>query len=194
MLLICHRVNEINHLMKIPTEFGVEIDIRTLNGKLILAHDPFTKGICLDEWIKHFKHKLIIANVKEEGLENEIISIFEKNNINNYFFLDQSIPFLIKTIKSGNKNVAIRLSEYESIDNSLRFVGMAKWVWIDFFNFFPLDQRQFKILKSLKFQICLVSPELQGYSKEYILDLKKQLSKLNLNPDAVCTKFPSLWI
>ena len=38
------------------------------------------------------------------------------HNINNYFFLDQSFPFLMKTINSGVKKVALRLSEYESID------------------------------------------------------------------------------
>ena len=37
---IIHRVNNTNKLSTIPTEYGVEIDIRIENNNLYLSHDP----------------------------------------------------------------------------------------------------------------------------------------------------------
>ena len=37
MEIIIHRVNKIKKLKKIPTTYGVEIDIRSLKSKLILV-------------------------------------------------------------------------------------------------------------------------------------------------------------
>ena len=62
----------------------------------------------------------LILNVKEEGLETSIIKYLNKYRIENYFFLDQSIPFLIKHSKLCNKQSAARVSEYESIESALR--------------------------------------------------------------------------
>ena len=48
MIEIIHRVNDIDHLIKIPNNFGVEIDIRAENNLLVLSHD-------LDEHKENFK-------------------------------------------------------------------------------------------------------------------------------------------
>ena len=60
-----------------------------------MHHDPFNKGQPLKTWLEHYDHRFLILNVKE-GLEEMIINLLEKFNINNYFFLDQSFPFLMK--------------------------------------------------------------------------------------------------
>ena len=36
--------------------------------------------------LKFYKHKLIIANIKSERIENSVIKMFKKYNIDNYFF------------------------------------------------------------------------------------------------------------
>ena len=61
--------------------------------KIIIHHDPFKEGENFYKWIKYFKHKFLILNVKEEGLEKKLIDCMNKNNITSYFFLDQSFPF-----------------------------------------------------------------------------------------------------
>ena len=45
MEIIIHRVNKIKKLKKIPTTYGVEIDIRSFKSKLILSHDPQNRVI-----------------------------------------------------------------------------------------------------------------------------------------------------
>ena len=78
MIIIKHRVNTIESLKKTSKEFGVEIDLRSNNKEIYLNHDPFKKGEKLSNWLKYFKHKLIVLNVKEEGLEKFILKELKK--------------------------------------------------------------------------------------------------------------------
>ena len=193
MLIIHHRRNTIDSLKDVDSHLGVEVDIRSFGSKLIINHDPFKESINFEDWLIHYKHKLLILNVKVEGLEEPLILLMKKYNIKNFFFLDQSFPFLIKTILIGEKRTSIRVSEYESIETALKLSGKAEWVWVDFFNYFPLDYKSFLKLKEARFKLCLVSPELQGHSYKKVDHLKNEIKKMQINFDAVCTKNPNLW-
>ena len=85
-LIICHRRNTIKQLLDTPVEYGIEIDVRTFNNKIILNHDPLKKGIILNKWIKKFNHKFLIINIKEEGLEKYVKKILKKKISKNFFF------------------------------------------------------------------------------------------------------------
>ena len=112
--IILHRINTISKLKKTPSCFGVEIDVRSKGRELILHHDPYKKGESFNEWLKFYTHKFIIINIKEEGLEKKALELLKKYNIKNFFFLDQSFPFLIKYSSYISKKTAVRYSEYES--------------------------------------------------------------------------------
>ena len=158
MIIIKHRVNKIKELKKTSKNYGVEIDLRSNSKNIILNHDPYLNGEKFSEWIKVFKHKLIVLNVKEEGLENKIISILKKNKISNFFFHDQTFSSLLK-----NKNktkVSLRYSEFESLKNFTFLFKEIKWIWIDHFNKFPLKKDFYKVLRKNNVKICIVSPEL----------------------------------
>ncbi len=193
MEIIYHRRNNIDLLISTPNNFGVEIDIRTYKNKLIIHHDPYCEGIDFEEWLKSYKHGTIILNVKEEGLEHKLLNILEKNSIDKFFFLDQSFPFLIKTAREGEKRCAVRFSEYESLETVLNLKGLIDWVWVDFFNKFPLNNESFIKLKDHKFKICVVSPELQSFGESEVIELKRTLKNQKITIDAVCTKYPFLW-
>ena len=194
MLYISHRINDINQLKQTPSSMGVEIDIRSNGQDLILQHDPFMPGIQFHDWLKCYQHKLIILNIKEEGLEERILSCLNEFNITNYFFLDQSFPFLVKSARQGQKQSAVRVSEYESIKTVKNLAGKVEWVWIDYFTKFPLDPSEVNELKQLDFQLCMVSPELQGYDP--VIEISKLAHLFNsseIKLDAICTKRPDLW-
>ena len=193
MIIIKHRINSIKLLLETPSKFGIEIDIRSYKNKLILNHEPYLDGENIDDFLKNYKHQLLILNVKEEGLEKRLIELMKLFKIKNYFFLDQSFPFLIKTTNSGENRCAVRFSEYESINTVLSLSNIVKWVWVDFFTKLPLDYENYLKLKESRFNICLVSPELQGHDKEQIVNLQKELIKNKIYINAVCTKYPALW-
>jgi hypothetical protein len=194
MQIIAHRKNTIAELSQTPPQFGIEVDIRSWGEELTIHHDPFVQGEAFTAWLKHYQHRLLILNVKEEGLEARLIELMNEHGIENYFFLDQSFPFLVKWAKLGEKRLAIRVSEYESIDTALSLKDKANWIWVDCFTQFPLNQNTAKQLKEANFKLCLVSPELQGRNAELeIPALQKLLKVENITPDAVCTKRPDLW-
>ena len=193
-LIICHRKNTIKQLIDTPTEYGVEIDVRSYNNKIILNHDPMKSGEFLDNWIRKYNHKFLIINIKEEGLEKYIIKILKNKKIKDFFFLDQSFPFLIKTLNSNETRCAIRFSEYEDIRTINNLKKKINWVWVDHFSKFPLNKSTSDNLKKKKIKICIVSPEIvKKTSVNSLKKLKNSIQKKNIHIDAVCTKNPEIW-
>ena len=73
MEIIVHRINSIKKLKKIPINFGAEIDLRVYQSKIILNHEPFKSGDTLDNFLKYYNHGTLILNIKEDGIEDEVI-------------------------------------------------------------------------------------------------------------------------
>jgi hypothetical protein len=190
MLYIRHRINTVKDLKTVPSDMGIELDLRYEGDKLILHHDPFVTGELFEDLLKEYNHKMIILNVKTEGIEEEVLRLLKKYNVKDYFFLDVSFPALIKLARSGEKNIAIRFSEYEPIEQCIFVKDMVSWVWVDCFNKLPLDDKIYKELKA-NFKICLVSPELQKYPIDKIEEFKEIIK--NYDIDAICTKVPDVW-
>ena len=118
-----------------------------------------------------------------------------KEKIENYFFLDQSFPFLMKTINSGESKVAIRISEFESIETAMNLKGKVEWLWIDCFTKFPITKVDADVLSNeCGYKLCFVSPELQGrVNKNGIINFRKEIESEGIYGDAVCTKYPEIW-
>ena len=193
-LIICHRKNTIKQLIDTPIEYGVEIDVRSYNNKIVLNHDLMRDGETLNNWIKKFNHKFLIINIKEEGLEKYIIKILKNKKIKDFFFLDQSFPFLIKTLNSNETRCAIRFSEYEDIKTINNLKKKINWVWVDHFSKFPLNKSISNSLKKKNIKICIVSPEIvKKTSIQNLKKLKNSIQKKNIHIDAVCTKNPEIW-
>ena len=77
MEIIIHRVNLLKKLKKLPTLFGAEIDIRSKGSKLILNHEASNKGDKFEDYLSEYKHGTLILNIKEAGIENEVIKKVE---------------------------------------------------------------------------------------------------------------------
>lgn len=194
MKLISHRRNTVKELLATDPKYGVEVDIRSEGDRLIIHHDPCVAGESFDEWINAYRHGTLILNVKEEGLEARLIAQMHSKRITDYFFLDQSFPFLVKWSKAGEHRCAVRFSEFESIETALTLAGKVDWVWVDCFTHFSLTEEDARRLKNAGFKLCLVSPELQGRDASVeIPQLALLLSERNIAADAVCTKRLDLW-
>jgi hypothetical protein len=193
MIIIKHRINTIGNLNKTDKSFGVEIDLRSDKKNIYLHHDPFRKGELFKKWIKYYKHKIIVLNVKEEGLEKSILKILKKYRIKNFFFHDQTFSTLLKNM--SKTKVSVRYSEFEDLKNIKHLFKRIKWIWIDNFSVIRLEKKFYSYLKKKKVRICLVSPEL--VKKSRVSEIKKIIlyfKKNNFTIDAVCTKKPDLWI
>lgn len=189
MYFYSHRENSKHNIEDLDFNVGVEIDIRDYNSELILSHDPFCDNfIYLYDYLPNLKGRNIIANIKSEGIEEEFVNM--KNNLapsSEYFFLDSSFSMICKY---GNKyNFSSRLSEFESLDNTLNLFAKSfvNWVWIDTIFNFPLDQEMVLKLNQINIKKCFTSPDLLG-RKYDIENYAYQIKKLGINLDAICCK------
>ena len=184
MEFIIHRVNKIKDLKSLPKKFGVEVDIRTMGSKLILNHEPFSKGDILENYLENYEHKTLVLNLKEAGIEKEVLKLVKIHLIKSFFLLDVEMPYMYSATKKGQKNIAVRFSEYESLDLTKYFQGKLNWVWIDTVTKLPINLNNAKILS--KFKNCIVCPERWGRKKD-IKRYKKKLFKLEFKPTSIMT-------
>lgn len=194
MIIVKHRVNSAKELINISSNYGIEIDLRSSGCDLILAHDPFVKGELFTDWLKFYSHKLLILNLKEDGLENKAMEIMGNFHIDSYFFLDQPFPSLYKFSKDKPDYCSARVSEFEPVSSALQL--NPGWLWFDSHsgNWDYLVEA-FKLLKSTEIHTCLVSPELQRMnSRDEFVRINSILNDNGIVFDAVCTKFPEQWI
>lgn len=194
MKVIFHRRNTLAELLATPTIYGVEVDIRSFGERMVIHHDPFVEGGDFVTWLDHYHHGTLILNVKEEGLEQRLLGVMAERGIEDFFFLDQSFPFLLKTALQGERRCAVRVSEYEHINTALTLAGKIDWVWVDCFTRFPLSAEDAARLRDAGLKLCLVSPELQQRTDgDEIPSFRALLTERGIAPEAVCTKWPERW-
>ena len=195
MIKILHRINNIDELVKIDTSYGVEVDVHAYGKKLVVHHDAFEDGPYLSDWLNACGKRLVILNIKEEGIETRVRELAIKSDVKDFILLDLSFPALIKLTRIGESRIAIRVSEYESVENALLLESKIDWVWLDCFEGFPIKEEEFQKIKDSNFKICLVSPELHGYPRNVndIYNYQEFMQNINAQVDAVCSKFPELW-
>ena len=201
MIIICHRINTIEELKKIPKEYGVEIDIRGYGSKLVLTHEPINEQGRydeLEEYLQNYDHRFIIFNLKEAGYEQRVIDLAEKYGVKDYFLLDVEFPYLYAaTRKLGIRKIAVRYSEAEPIEAVEAQINdfqepMLDWVWIDTNTKLPLNQDIVRRLS--KFKTCLVCPERWGRPED-IGPYIQRMKELGFRLDAVMTniKYVDIW-
>jgi hypothetical protein len=194
-MFIAHRINTWQEQVDIPLNIGIEFDVRDSGGKIIVTHDAFTDGQEFEEFISNLHKRFLIINVKSEGIETNILNILKKYAFEDFFFLDCSFPAIMKLFRMGEKRIALRFSEFESIENISLMANKIQWVWVDCFSRFPLTKDISDYIHSLELKICIVSPELQGRPID-IIQYSKYIKDNSIAIDAVCSKFYNLnkWV
>lgn len=196
MQYILHRVNQISALKKVNPEWGVEIDLRSnVNSAsaLHLSHDAWVQGDSFLGWLEEFKRLgikgPILLNTKEDGLEEELLKLMKRFEIEKFLFTDTSFPTLVRWVLEGKGTYfAARFSAYEPIEILKNLKGKVEWVWVDSFGGKPVSQHLIRELKA-DFKLCLVSPELHTKDIQHINAFKSLAGHMR----AICTKSPDAW-
>ena len=160
MIPIIHKVNSIESLKKIPKNYGVELDIRNSTSGLILSHEPSNEGTLFEEYLEEYNNELLVANIKESGIEDETIRLIKNKNIGNFFLLDVEFPYIYQNFELNKKYLSTRFSKYESIDSVKNLINKVEWLWVDTYSDFDIDSNCAEVMNN--FKICLVSPSRWG--------------------------------
>jgi len=192
MEIILHRINSISVLNKIPVKYGCEIDIRSQGSKLILNHEPYDTGELLINYLDNYNHGLLILNIKEAGIEDDVLKLVRERGVPSFFLLDIEFPYLYKASRLGERALAIRFSEDESIELLKLYNKLVDWVWVDTISKLPIDEHNIKYLSKMK--SCLVCPERWGRPED-IISYRQKMKIMGFTPNSVMTniKFINLW-
>ena len=182
--IVIHRVNERARLQIIPRHYGAEVDLRADGSTLVLHHDPGKGGEHFTDWLEAYEHGLLVLNIKEAGIESEVIHHVEARGVKHFFLLDVEFPYIYRATRLGERRIALRYSEDEAIETVLNYRGKADWVWIDTNTRLPLDASVTTQLAG--FRTCLVCPERWGRPQD-IGTYRQQLAQLQFPLDAVMT-------
>jgi hypothetical protein len=182
--IVIHRVNKCSQLKNISPQYGVEVDLRAEGSSIILNHNPFAGGEKFVQWLECYNHGLLVCNVKEAGIEEEVVRLCEARGIKRFFLLDVEFPYIYRASRKGEKRIAMRFSEDEAIETVLNYKGKVSWVWIDTNTKLPLNEGI--VMKLQGFQSCLVCPERWGRPGDIYL-YREKMSELDFLPDAVMT-------
>lgn len=209
MLIVDHRRNDLTQISETDPRFGVEIDLRNHGNDILVTHDPFIiDAPKLEEWLEQYRHRFLIANVKEEGMEERLVALLTHYGVQDYFILDESFPFIRKYALSGLPHFALRVSEFEDYRTALNLARSLKtvrcsveWIWADSFTGEPLKPDTARALRDEGFRLCAVSPELHHVNdpaswEERVTQFQRKLESPALKdsrPDMVCSKLTQNW-
>ena len=186
MEIVAHRINTLESLKIVPSHFGTEIDLRARGSELYLHHDAFCEkdADAFVDYLDAYRHGLLVLNIKEAGIETEVLRLVRERGIERYFLLDVEFPYLYRASRLGERSIAVRYSEDESIETALTYKERVDWVWIDTNTRLSLDATVKAQLAGLK--TCLVCPERWGRPHD-IPGYRAQLAALDFTLDAVMT-------
>ena len=193
MLIIKHRVNSVEELRLVPRHYGVEVDVHYYDSTVVVGHDPQQNTVSFDSYLLEFEHSFLAVNIKQEGIEKTVLAHLKDHDISNFFLFDLTFPSLMRTMMTGERRLALRISDFEDVKNLSFFKGKVDWVWIDIFQDpVYLEKTDWSTLSS--FKKCLVSPELH-ILREYAIsqNIKGNLSAHIDKFEAICTKDPFFW-
>lgn len=174
--------------------FGLETDIRDLNGQLVISHDlPIARlSMPLEQLLAYYKRgsfaSSLALNIKADGLQAALSRMLEKFNIKNYFVFDMSIPDTLYYLKF-DMCTFIRCSELEKYP---KLELLTHGVWLDELTRSWINKSVIieKAQKAKK--VCIVSGELHG--REYISQwghIRDALSMGGLSEKLLlCTDYP----
>lgn len=185
MIPIIHRVNKVNDLKQVNNNFGLEIDVRHNNDELVLDHGIKNDSDKFLDFIKLYKHKLLVVNVKESGIEDEVIKQLINNKINNFFLLDVEFPYILNNYQKYGQYLSLRFSAYESIESVKHFIDKVNWLWIDTYADLDLTNKEVEIIKN--FKICLVSPSRWG-APENLENILNNFKKFEIEIEGLLVK------
>lgn len=142
--------------------YGLETDIRDLNGKLVISHDTPRSSCALpiDILFKYYANggyeSTLALNIKSDGLQELLLNKIQEYNIAHYFVFDMSIPDTLGYFQR-NMNTFIRRSDIESHPE---IAEKAEGTWLDELITPWINAHAIMEASKLTNAVCIVSSEL----------------------------------
>ena len=174
-------------MRSLELRFGLETDVRDCAGRLVISHDmPRGSEVCFDHLISLFHDAglTLAINVKADGMAAPLKSALASYNIESWFAFDMSIPDM-RTYLDEELPVFARVSD---VERQPAWIDEVAGIWLDSFKVDHYDVRRIYEFLDVGKQVCVVSPELHGWSHD---PLWAAIQPLADQPGLMlCTDFP----
>lgn len=163
--------------------YGAELDVRDLDGDLVISHDPPRAGAwrfseLLDLYrVCNMPGRLAI-NIKADGLASRIAKMTQDLQASCFVF-DMSVPDMLDYLDCGLPTFT-RYSEYETVP---ALFDSCAGVWLDAFAKPWADETRLKTDLDAGKAVALVSPEL--HAKPHLEAWKAWRTVLRVMPESV---------
>jgi glycerophosphoryl diester phosphodiesterase len=172
--------------------WGVELDVRDLDGALVISHDPPTAGALtfrsvVDAFLAAGAPGRLAVNVKADGLEGLIADTLGDVDPASWFAFDMSVPDTLRYASAGLPY----FSRHSEVEPEPALYDRSCGVWLDdFYGGFVTEARIASHLAAGK-QVAVVSPELHGRDHVAAWDEWRRWSVWG-SPDVhLCTDHPT---
>ena len=173
--------------------FGIETDLRDLDGKVVISHDPpISKNksiITFEEFlaIPNIETVPLALNIKSDGILGMVKDQIAESAVSDYFVFDMTFPQSLQAIKLQLPTFR-RVSEFEfPYSDGLTWDG----IWLDAFesDWWTLEDLQ-NLVNSYP-RVAIVSGELHGRDKNAIWNKARHAARVN--DLYICTDYPFEW-
>jgi glycerophosphoryl diester phosphodiesterase len=172
---------------------GVELDVRDLDGTLVVSHDPplagaLTFDAVVAAWREHDGGAGALAiNVKADGLDEMISDALRDTDPARSFVFDMSIPDALHYVCAGIPYYA----RHSEVEPEPALYPSAAGVWLDdFAGWFISEERIAAHLEAGK-RVAVVSPELHGRDHESTWSQWRQWDVWRSPDVLLCTDHPT---
>jgi len=172
--------------------FGVETDIRDLDGELVISHDMprregrFTLSEFLSLYTSYRNRTTLALNIKSDGIQDQLRNILLEFDVDNYFVFDMSIP---DTLGYAKLHMNF-LSRHSDIEKEPLLYEESQGIWMDELQHEWIDASAIARYRTLGKKICLVSPELHGRGHIEKWKIYQEVNQIFPNGMSLCTDYP----
>lgn len=195
MELLCHRGlwgarEEQNTLAAFRAAWsygwGVETDLRDLDGHVVVSHDlPRRGALALEDLLAAYAQDggdtALALNVKADGLACHVAELLAEHDVTAAFAFDASVPDSLAWLRAGVPT----WTRWSDVERVPALLSRSDGVWLDAF-----EDDGWWVAEEVRgltedLPVCLVSPELHGRDPRPVWDRLAEV------PDVwVCTDQP----
>ena len=145
---------------------GIETDVRSFRGELVLSHDPVSAAGSLVRFsdllllLPRFPGARCFLNVKEDGLAPLLHRYRDELVAAGAVFFDMSVPELVRYARLfPRESLATRASDVEPEPTAADRTG---WIWVDGFARDLSSEEVERLAERFPHRLAFVSPALHG--------------------------------
>lgn len=141
--------------------YGIETDLRDLNGEVVISHDmPRAGAMPLRRFLELYcsfpGRPLLALNVKADGLQHAVQEALDGAGVSNLFLFDMAVPDMLGYLRLGLP-VYARRSEYEAPSP---IEARTQGLWLDQLEAGAVPAVWIAEVAARGMAVALVSPEL----------------------------------